>query len=281
MIIRSYNVMWRNISIILLIFCCSPVWGQHAGYLEMVKAEEQLQLLFNRLYSDTLSDREALLEQIQELMPSALSTDGSMDYPWSRLNRIGVVTSDDKQIRIFTWHVADDPDHYRYFGYIQVARRKDKVEVYALEDNLKGQKTSQDIVQSPANWHGKLYYQIITHTHQRNTFYTLLGMDFNNSQSTIKTVEVLEIRRSRPRFVDDIFFDGEKQVNRMVLEYSSQVSISVRYDRQLKMITFDHLVPFHPVYAGDYKFYGPDGSFDGLEFVDGTWIFRGDVDARN
>jgi len=273
--------MLRNISIILLFLCCSPVWGQNDGYLELAKAEEQLHLLFNRLYSDTLPDRETLLEQIQELMPSALSSEGSMEYPWNRLNRIGVVTSDDKQIRIFTWHVADDPDHYRYFGYIQVARRRDRVEVYELEDNLNGPKTGQNISQSPENWHGKLYYQIVTHTHQRNTFYTLLGMDFNNSMSTIKTIEVMEIRRNRPRFAEDIFFNGIEQVNRMVFEYSSQVSISVRYDRQLKMITFDHLVPFHPVYAGDHKFYGPDGSFDGLEFVEGTWIFRGDVDARN
>lgn len=281
MILRSYYEMFRNVSIILLVLFCSLARGQDAGYLEMVKAEIQLQLLFSRLYSDSLSDREVILDSIREIMPSALSMDGSLDFPWSRLDRIGVVTSDDKQIRIFTWHIAEDPDHYHYFGYIQVARRRGKVEVYELEDKLKERNTAQKLEQSLKNWHGKLYYRVITNKYHRNTYYTLLGKDFNNSQSTIKTVEVMEIRRNRPRFAEKIFFNGEERLDRMVFEYSSQVSISVSYDRQLKMITFDHLVPFHPIYRGDYKFYGPDGSFDGLDFEAGTWIYRDDVDARN
>lgn len=273
--------MWRNILVIILVLGCFPAGGQQSGYLEMVRAEEQLHLLFNRLYSDSLSDRETILNRIHEIMPEALSMDGAMDFPWSRLDRIGVVTSDDEQIRIFTWHIAEDQDHYRYFGYVQVARRRGKVEVYELEDRINGHTTEQKIEQSPESWHGKLYYGIITSKYHRDTYYTLLGMDFNDSRSNIKTVEVMEIRRNRPRFVGDMFLDGNDRVDRIVLEYSSQVSISVRYDRHLKMITFDHLVPFHPIYRGDYKFYGPDGSFDGLEFEEGIWIYRDDVDARN
>jgi hypothetical protein len=49
----------------------------------------------------------------------------------------------------------------------------------------------------------------------------------------------------------------------------------------MDMITFDHLVPFHPIYENNYEFYGPDGSFEGLQFEDGTWIQRTDIDARN
>jgi hypothetical protein len=280
-IFRSYMEMLRNASILLLVLCCYVAKGQDTGYLEMVKAEEQLQLLFNRLYTDSLSETEAVLDRIQEIMPAALSMDGAMGFPWNGLERIGVVTSDDEQLRIFTWHVAEDPDHYRYFGYVQVARRRGKVDVYPLEDKLKDHATDRVIDQSIDNWHGKLYYRIITNKYHRDKYYTLLGMDFNNSQSTIKTVEVMEIRRNRPRFVKDMFFDGTERVDRMVFEYSSQVSISVRYDRELKMITFDHLVPFNPIYSGDHRFYGPDGSFDGLEFRDGSWIYREDLDARN
>ncbi|MGM0474291.1 MAG: hypothetical protein ACQERV_09110 [Bacteroidota bacterium] len=266
--------------LILLVFFCSFTRGQDAGYLELVKAEKQLQLLFGRLYSDSLSDREVLLGEIREIMSSALAMDGSMDFPWRGLDRIGVVTSDDEQVRIFTWHIAEDTDHYRYFGYMQVSRRRGNVELYELEDRLE-QTRSQHIEQSVDNWHGKLYYSIITTSYRRDTYYTLLGMDFNDSRSNIKTVEVIEIRRNRPRFLEEMFYTGREQVDRMVFEYSTRVSVSVRYDEQLKMIIFDHLVPFHPIYQGDYKFYGPDGSFDGLEFEAGTWIYREDVDARN
>lgn len=278
--LRSYIEMCRTILIISFIYSFTLAGGQ-AGPPEMARAEEQLQILFQRLYADSVTDREGVLEEIRRIMPAALSMDGSLKYPWSRLDRIGVVTSDDQQVRIFTWHVAEDPDHYRYFGYIQVARRRDKVEVFELKDRLKDQRTEKELEQSTDRWHGKLYYQIITTRHQRNTFYTLLGLDFNNAHSNIKTVETMEIRRNRPRFTEEMFFDGKQQVDRMVFEYSSQASISVRYDRQLKMITFDHLVPFHPVYSGDHRFYGPDGSFDGLAFTDGRWVYRDDVDARN
>ena len=72
-----------------------------------------------------------------------------------------------------------------------------------------------------------------------------------------------------------------ERVDRLVLEYSKQVAISVRYDELTDMITFDHLVPFHPIYERNYEFYGPDGSFDGLEFSDGIWIYQDDIDARN
>ena len=91
----------------------------------------------------------------------------------------------------------------------------------------------------------------------------------------------MEIQRNKPRFIKGLFFNGKDRVDRMVLEYSSQVAISVRYDPLMDMVAFDHLVPFHPIYNGNYEFYGPDGSFDGLEFSAGTWILREDIDVRN
>ena len=106
-------------------------------------------------------------------------------------------------------------------------------------------------------------------------------MDFNNSLSTFKSVEVMAIQRHEPHFVRSLFFNGRDKVDRLVLEYSSQVAISVRYDQSIDMIAFDHLVPTHPIYEKNFEFYGPDGSFDGLEFSGGLWNYRNDIDARN
>ena len=69
-------------------------------------------------------------------------------------------------------------------------------------------------------------------------------MDFNNSLSTIKSVEVITIQRNNPHFVRSLFLMVSDKVDRLVLEYSSQVAISVRYDPGTDMITFDHLVAF-------------------------------------
>jgi len=273
--------MTRFVFIYLFFSLAVMISAQGPEYLDLVKSEILLEELFVQLYSDSLSDREQVLTTILDIMPDALAAEGAMDFPWKGLSRIGVVTSDDQKIRIFTWHVTDDPDHHRYFGYIQVAMKKGKFELYPLRDNGMRQRGVIKLEQSADNWYGKLYYNIISTSHKRKTYYTLLGMDFNDTRSTIKTIEALTIQRNQPRFVKELFFDGRDNQDRMVLEYSSQVAISVRFDEGMGMITFDHLVPFHPVYENNYEFYGPDGSFEGLEFEDGIWILRTDIDARN
>jgi len=273
--------MCRSAIFFILVFAFVQVEAQKPEYLEFVKSESRLQGFFQELYSDSLTDADVLLDSIRQMMAEVLTMEGSMEFPWNGLDRIGVITSEDKRLRIFTWHVMDDYDHYRYFGYIQIAMKKGKVRLFELHDNEKGQRGVMKLEQSDADWYGKLYYQLISNKDRRKTYYTIMGMDFNDSRSTIKSVEVLEIHRNSPRFVRSLFLKGSDFVDRMVLEYADQVAISVRYDPGLGMITFDHLVPFHPIYAKNFEFYGPDGSYDGLEFIGGRWLYREDIDARN
>lgn len=273
--------MSRFNSILLLLLIPLSIHSQEASYLEFVKAETRLQLLFSRLYSDSLTDVEPLLDTIRNEITEALGQEGSMSYPWSRLDKIGIITSDDQALRIFSWHVMDDYDHYRYFCFIQVGMKKEKSRLYELHDNGKPQRGVVKLDQTMEDWCGKLYYQVLTNTYKRQTYYTVLGMDFNNALSIIKSVEVIQIQRNEPDFVKSLFFNGRDFVDRVVLEYSSQVAISVRYNQGNNMITFDHLVPTHPIYEKNFEFYGPDGSFDGLEFSDGRWNYRNDIDARN
>ena len=269
----------------VIIFCTLigslSLWAQEPNYLEFVKAETRLQQLFSQLYTDSLSDVEPMLDTIRMEMTEALSREGSMDFPWVGLDKIGIITSEDKRLRIFTWHVPDDLDHYRYFGFIQVGMKKGKSRLFELQDNSKPQRGLMKLDQSTEDWYGKLYYQVLINQNKRKTYYTLLGMDFNNSRSTIKSVEVLAIQRNVPHFEKSLFFSGRDFVDRLVLEYSSQVAISVRYDQLTDMITFDHLVPLHPIYENNFEFYGPDGSYNGLEFSGGIWNYRDDIDARN
>lgn len=272
--------MIRPLSILFFFFLITQLMAQDHDYLELHKAENELERLFNELYSDTLGDVEQVLREIEFLIPDALSMPGAMEYPWSRLSRIGVRASDDEQIRIFSWHLEDDPDSYRYFCYIQLGLKKGKVALFNLQDNFKAQRGVYRADQTLESWYGKLYYSIVTKKVRRKTYYTLLGLDFNNSRSNIKSVEVMTINRNKPRFEREMFSNGNDLVDRVVLEYSQQVTISVRYEPSLDLITFDHLVPLHPIYENNFEFYGPDGSFDGLEFEEGRWVLQNDIDAR-
>jgi len=273
--------MARAFTILIFLIFTVAIQAQETEYLALVKSESRLQEMFNELYSDTLSEVEPLLDSIVSMLRVSLSEPGSMEFPWKGLNRIGVVNSEDGKLRVFTWHVMDDRDHYRYFGFIQVGLKKGKVGLYELRDNNKAQRGVMKLNQSTEEWYGKLYYQILTHRHKRKTYYTLLGMDFNDARSTIKSVEVIVLQRNQPRFENEMFFNGRDKVDRLVLEYTDEVTISVRFDPDLKMITYDHLVPRHPIYQNNYEFYVPDGSYDGLEFSDGLWNYYKDIDARN
>lgn len=273
--------MRKQLIFLYLILGSLAAKGQEAQYLDLLKTERELNGMFEGLYSENVTGRDSLLDLIGEKMQEALARDGAMEYPWTGLEKIGVVTSEDNQVRVFTWHIMDDPDSYRYYGYIQVARRRRGPEVYLLEDNMKGQRSTQNAEQSIENWYGKLYYGIVTNDHRRQVYYTLLGLDFNDRYSNIKTIETIALQRNRPEFERNGFFNGRDHIDRVILEYSSQVSMITRYDPTMDLIAFDHLAPFHPIYEGNYEFYGPDGSFDGYEFEDGIWILREDLDARN
>ena len=89
------------------------------------------------------------------------------------------------------------------------------------------------------------------------------------------------IDRGRPVFLEDQFLIEGNMEDRLVLEYSADLAATVRYNEAMDMIVYDHLAPLHPIYSGNYQFYGPDGSYDGLKFTKGIWVLQEDIDVRN
>jgi hypothetical protein len=45
----------------------------------------------------------------------------------------------------------------------------------------------------------------------------------------------------------------------------------MQYNIEKKMIIYNFLVPVNPNFEGDYRFYVPDISYDGLIFKNGKW----------
>ncbi len=266
--------------ILFLFFSCSVFAQEEASFLEFRSAESELKLLFDHLYEDENPNADSCLLLAREKMGEVLALPGAMDYPWSRLNRIGVVDSEDGKLRVFSWHHEENQESFRYYAFLQLRKKRGAHELIELIDNGLSQAGVYRADQRTDYWYGKLYYGVVSRQERRKVYYTLLGLDFNNSRSNIKSVEVFSIKGNKNRFEKDLFSNGNQIADRVVLEYSDQVSITVRYDPMLAMIVFDHLAPLHPVYKNNLEFYGPDGSFDGLEFSEGMWIFLEDIDAR-
>jgi hypothetical protein len=271
--------------IILTLFSTISLVGfsqQEKGYFDIAQYENQLTSMFERLYTEEIPGLSMnLFHSIDTLFESALNTPGSFDYAWDNLENIGKLKSDDGKMKVFSWLYMEGRNEYHYTSFIQIRKKNGEVEVFKLNPVASEDVKTEKFKQNLDNWHGKIYYELQTDTYKRKVFYTLIGADFNNTLSSIKTLEVLAIQRDKPVFRGNQFLDGGTVKDRIVFEYSSELASSIRYNDQLKMIVSDHLGPLHPIYTGNYEFYGPDGSYDGFIFIEGIWVKEENVDARN
>ncbi|MNT39865.1 hypothetical protein D3C72_1761470 [compost metagenome] len=55
----------------------------------------------------------------------------------------------------------------------------------------------------------------------------------------------------------------------------------LKYLPSKKWIVFDHLIPSQPAKEGFYEFYGPDLSYDGLKYENGSWVFMSNLNLTN
>ena len=79
-------------------------------------------------------------------------------------------------------------------------------------------------------------------------------------------------------------FDGDKErpnKQRIIFEYSKQVSMMLNYLPDDSRIVFDHLSPPDPNLKGKFDFYGPDMSYDGFRLVNGRWRLTEDLELKN
>jgi hypothetical protein len=255
-----------------------------ADSLSVKRYELVLDSLYDSLYSaNDNSERERINNEIVVGFEKALAIKESFSFPFDSLKNIGKIISPDKKLRLFTWNVPFSDGTHKYFGFIQYYPPKAKdFNLYRLTDKKAGIDLPEERILSDTNWFGALYYEIVEARHEGVTYYTLLGFDFNNLLTSKKIIDILYFSSDTiPVFGKPVFRYQDKLLDRIIFEYSSKVSMSLKYNKNLKMIIYDHLSPSKPSYKDHYMFYGPDFSYDGLEFRDGTWNEVRDVDVRN
>ena len=259
-------------------------FSQNTDTLSIHKYEQMLSELFSNI-SKTNNDikRERINNMIVDNMEQVLSIEGSFSYPFDSLKNIGKIVSPDNKLRIFTWNLPYINGTHKYFGFIQYyPPNENKFLLYKLIDCSDNYESPENLILSDTSWLGALYYEIIEKKYKGFTYYTLLGFDFNSLLTAKKIIEVLYFTDNKvPVFGKAIFNYQNKLCNRIIFEYSSKVSMGLKYNRDLKMIVFDHLSPSKPSYTGHFMYYGPDFSYDGLDFKDGIWHEVRDVDVRN
>lgn len=246
---------------------------------------ESLELRLVR-YSEGLRNAKADTERLQyddslkTVVEEILSTPASMQYPFSNVKWMGVLTSSDLKVRMYTWNIPNDDLSNTYRCYLQYVTNPKKQEIHwvALEDVVGDFENLTQKFMTPEKWQGALYYEIIPVSNKGKTFYTLLGWDGRDAITNRKIIDVLHFNGDKVRLGMAVFKIEKGSPKRFYLDYAEDSSVSLRYNAKQKRIIFDHLAPSHPSMAGNPAFYGPDLTFDAFLLEKGEWVLENNVE---
>ncbi|MDP4274702.1 MAG: hypothetical protein Q8907_10525 [Bacteroidota bacterium] len=269
--------------LILILFCSFRLTAQETNP-EVSGNEHVLQGLFLKLHQAATDEgKDSINGNILKLMNQTLLKSGSFSWPFDSLKTMGKLTSSDNQVRLYTWNIPFSDNTYKYFGFIQYfSSRQKKYLIYPLIDKSAEITNPEYAPLTNNRWFGSLYYEIIPVKYKSDRYYTLLALDYNNLFTSKKIVDVLYFDKSDfPHFGAAIFQVNNQLKDRIIFEFSARAIMTLHFDNDLKMITFDHLSPAESKYTGNYEYYGPDFSYDGLKFKKGRWSLVPDIPVRN
>lgn len=248
-----------------------------------------LQEITQQLYkAKSYADKMPINQELQVEFEKALSQTNSFNFEFDSLKKdISILKSSDNKLRIICWDIKKDDGTYIYYGFIQYKHtskkpKKESVLLFPLIDYSTEIKNPDNHISDNKKWLGMWYYNIITKKHKSKTYYTLLAWDGNDKFSQKKIIDILTFDNAgNPKFGNDIFVFGKKFPKRVILEYSQDCTMSLKYNAKKDSIFFDHLAPSNPSLQGQFQYYCPDMSYDGFGFKKGKWYYKADVNATN
>lgn len=266
------------LSLCILSFCFIAVKAQRLAENDiklLVEKEDSLSKLANHISDDSiLVDRIKADSLFTRVLVRALKTGYSFAFPFDSLFTISIKYPPDSSFRIFTWQLPINPETYRYHGAIQMRTEDGSLKLFPLLDRSEKTLNIADTITDHLNWMGALYYQIVAKPLGKKTIYTLLGFNQNNSRSTRKYIEILDLSSGKPVF-GGYYFVPEKCA-RFIMEFKRDAGARLLYDQELDMIIMEHLVSESNQPKNKSTLVG-DGDYDGFKWTGRNWVFIYDL----
>lgn len=255
-----------------------------SGIKSLYAQSERIQVYEDSLYkygqdmffSESESDRIQNNFLFVRTLVHALQTQNSFDYSFERLNMISILQAPDNSFRIFSWNIPLSDGSYLYYGSLQFATPDGSLSLIPLLDKtFEIAEPESDIL--PSNmWYGAQYYEIIP----LEGAYALLGWKGHSADYTQKVIEILTIKNNTIEWGKPVFSD-DPTVSRKIFRYTRQASMYLKYHAEDHRIYFDHIVPINEGVEGNYKYYGPDLSYDAYQLKNGQLLLLENVDFFN
>lgn len=256
----------------------------------------------------TDNERYLASEDAIALLSAALDEEESEKWRWQLPSLASVLTSPDGRLRVFTWAVVRDNGEFECFGAVQFYNDHDEEYQYLLlNDKSEDIMNREESTLTADNWFGAVYQDIIQTQMGERTLYTLLGWNGVDNLTERKIIEPVILRGGVPQF-GAAAFRRERNLRRIVLEYSNDAMVHLAYETQVvqeitrervkvkgtnrkrtvekvtehreRMIIFDEVEPQVPGMEGLFQYYVPSGVELAYAFVDGKWELRGGAQGR-
>jgi hypothetical protein len=267
-----------RVLLILVPFCYLDNITQAQNIPDLIQSEKIIKSEYSRILNLDVFKRESESLLFADSLFLILQNDSAFEFPFTSLDKIGKIYSPDHRMRIYCWNIPVGVDQNLYFAIIQYYSKIEKKYKTIKMQGIPDQKGKITV----GNWPGALYYEIVETKHAGQKYYTLLGFDLNNMLTNKKVIDVVSIDEfDECYFCSRLIQYNGKLTDRLVFEYNEKASMSLRYNDDKKMIVFDHLSPEKPSMEGNYQYYGPDFTYDGLRFEKGIWVSYSNIDVTN
>lgn len=240
-----------------------------------------------RINFETLVDikySEAEKELAQKAIRIALSamfySDEATTFSLDGYPRVKSVEDQLKTIRIVTYTTSYADFTSKCHGFVIHKTDNGDVKIEYLEDCTDKIKTPEHTKTKAEKWYGAIYSQLIECKINKQTYYTLLGFKSNDGMVKTRVVDILSFKNGKSVFGAPYFLHSRATYQRRVFKYSSEANMMLRYDDKSKQIVFDHLSPSDSMFSGEFRFYGPDFSYDAYELTKNGWEIREDIDYK-
>lgn len=229
--------------------------------------------------NDELVDRLRADSFFTRTLVKSLQIPYSFNYPFDSLNTISKRYAPDSSFRIITWQVMRDPTYYRYKGAIQMKTFDGSLRLIPLFDGTHFTDNPVDSVRNAKNWIGAIYYNIILTKHNNKNYYTLLGFDEHDENSSRKWIEVMTFdNNQQPLFGGRYFMYPKDPIKpkqpafRFYIEYKKDAAAKLNYDPEMNMIIFAKLVSEsnEPEKKNTLV---PYGTIEGFKWQEGKWVY--------
>jgi len=262
-----------RLGLITLVFV--SLSGFLAGQQSDVELQDPLHadLLF---YGDAMinsyeaSSRERAAKEFEQLFDSYLSSNPILSQKDDFLKFISIKDAPDNKFKLVSWLIKLDEGQVDYKGYV------------VFEDTViklnQGQRLAAETAYSTSDqdsWYGCLYYNIMPY---KGNSYLVFGYDANGRYDNQRILDIMTVNDDKTiEFGAPIFEDKESLgtfLNRIIISYSSDASVTLNYSEEMDLIIHDHLETRMGQQAGQGPTNIPDGTYEGYEKKKNLWYYK-------